>query len=70
MERNGLDYSSDILRSACTSPWTFRTEKIYEQFSLNSNELANGVTSGRINAIMEAVKKAATNISVSGRGHT
>ena len=70
IERNGLDYSSNILHTARTSPWTFPTEKIYEQFSVNSNELANELTSGRIDAIMEAVKKAATNISVSGRGQT
>ena len=70
MERNGLDYSSEILHSACTTPWIFPTEKLFDQFSVDSEQLTNRFTIGfeRMYDMMQVVKKAAKNISVSGRG--
>ena len=61
IERNGLEFSCDVLQGACTSPWNFETEKLFEQFSVDSEELKNGLTSGfeRMHDMMQAVKKAA-----------
>ena len=69
IERNGLEYSSDILHGACTSPWKFPTEKLFEIFSVDSEQLKTGLTSGfeRMHDMMQVVKKAAKNISVSGQ---
>ena len=68
IERNGLEYTSDILQSACTSPWNFPNGKLFEQFSVDSEQLKNGFTSGfeRIHDMVQVVKKAAKNITVYG----
>ena len=68
IEHNGLEFSCDVLQGACTSPWNFETEKLFEQFSVDSEELKNGLTSGfeRMHDMMQAVKKAAKNVSVYG----
>ena len=68
IERYGLEYSSDILQGACTSPWKFPTEKLFEIFSVGSEQMKTGLTSGfeRMHDMMQVVKKAAKNISVYG----
>ena len=68
MERNGLEYSSEIFQSYCTSYWEFPTQKLFEQFSVDSEQLKNGLNSGFEGAseMMQAVKICAKNIRVSG----